>query len=383
MSITEFKLPEWLEGITSDTIMKNMLANVPADIDKTEGGFVWDFLKPSALEKAEMVQFYLVQTLRLLHPMWATGKWLDVHAYENGLERKDATRSYGILKITGKAGTVIDKGFVFCVPSDGGVPAIPFETLNRVVIGENGVIEVEIQAVNGGVSSNVAEDTITIMQNPIKGIEIVTNEEATTGGTEIESDDDLRQRIDYYLAGNTISFVGNNADYRRWAEEVAGVGFAYVIPEYNGPNSVKVVVVDANGYPANNLILQNVHRHIFGTDRKDIARLAPIGVMDFAVVAPTPVEVNLSFRLKLEDGYTKDSVLETLRKNLSKHYSEVALDTSTDECELKFYKVAAVISDTSGVNDIDDLLMNGSEENLIFGREEYPTTGTLEVTLYE
>lgn len=383
MSITEFKIPDWLDGVNADTIMQSMLANVPADIDKTEGGFVWDFLKPSSLEKAEMVQFYLVQTLKLLHPMWADGDWLDVHAYENGLERKAATKSYGILKITGKKGTVIDKGFVFCVPSDGNVPAIPFESLNRYVIGDDEEIEIEVQAVNGGTGSNVDEDTITIMQTPIKGIEKITNEHPTTGGTETENDDDLRRRIDYYLAGNTNSFVGNNADYKRWAEEVAGVGFAYTIPEYHGPNSVKVVVVDANGYPANEIICQNVYTHIFGTDRKDINRLAPVGVIDFTVVAPEEVTVDISFKLKLETGYERDTVIANIRKSLMSYYASVAMDTSNYERELKFYKIAAIITDTLGVNDIDDVLVNGADDNIKFGREEYPVTGDLEVTMYE
>lgn len=382
MSITEFQKPDFLEGVTADSITQNMLSNLPLDIDKTEGGFIWDLLRPAALEKAELLQFQLVRTLQIMHPMWADGRWLDLHAQENGLERKPANAAYGVVTVAGKAGIKIPLGFVFSVPSDNGVAAVDFATLTAAVIGPEGVVDIEVQAVEPGTGSNVDADTITIMRAPIKGITNITNENPTTGGTAEETDDELRARIDYLLSGAGDSFVGNNADYVRWAKEVLGVGYAHTIPEYNGPNSVKVVVCDANGEPANAQILANVYKHIFGENRKDPLRLAPVGVVDFEVVAPLPVDITISFKLKLEAGYTEETVVAAYRKALADYYSVAAAATSAETTEIKFYKMAALLTDTDGVADIDDFLVNGAEENISFTEEEFPVTGDIEVVLY-
>lgn len=35
------------------------------------------------------------------------------------------------------------------------------------------------------------------------------------------------------------SYIGNESDYKRWAESVAGIGTAIVVPEWNGPEEVQ------------------------------------------------------------------------------------------------------------------------------------------------
>lgn len=75
-----FVPPSWLNDQDAETIHKRMMEALPADIDDTEGGFPWDMTMPTALEKAEMLEFHLVETLKLMQPMWAYGEWLDYHA---------------------------------------------------------------------------------------------------------------------------------------------------------------------------------------------------------------------------------------------------------------------------------------------------------------
>lgn len=386
MSIVEFKQPEWMDGVTARSIEQKMKANLPSDIDKTEGGFAWDMTYPSALEKAEMIQFYIQQTLRTMFHIWAEGEWLDHHATENGLVRRPANKAYGYVTVTGIAGTKIAEGFVFAVPSDGGVPAIEYETLAYAEIPESGTIDIAIQALEAGEGSNVDNDTVTIMRTPLKGITKITNAERITGGAETESDDDLRQRIDDVIAGRNASFVGNNRDYVRWAKEVPGVGYAHTIPEYNGPNSVKVVVVDMQGQPANEQICQNVFTHIFGESRDDIARLAPVGLIDFAVVPPEPVVINYSFSVKLKDAVSASTVASRFKAAIADYYEEAANEIKEEgnPSIVKYVKAHAVLADdVEGVADFKDFKMNGCEENVKFHEDEYPVTGKVEVTAYE
>lgn len=387
MSLVEFKQPEWLDGVTARSIEENMMKNLPLDIDKTEGGIVWDLTMPTALEKAEMLQFYLQNTFRQMFPMWATGRWLDQHAHDVGISRREANKAYGHVTVEGKVGLAIPQGFVFAVPSSDGVASIDFETLSDATIPESGSIDIEVQAVEAGIASNVANDTVTIMRSPITGITKITNKEAITGGAEAESDDSLRERIDEINAGRGGSYTGNNADYVRWAKEVPGVGYAHTIPCYNGPNSVKIIVADANGVPANDQILKNVFRHIWGSDslddRKSMERLAPVGVIDFAVVAPTAVTINYSFKLKLTSGATVDGVKKRFKAALLLYYQSIAAGDGEVQ-PVRYNKTYAILADdVTGVADFEDFKMNGDIRNVDFEEHEYPVTGEIEVTTYE
>ena len=382
MSLVEFKEPDFLKGQSARAINQRMMQELPDDIDNVEGGFVWDMTMPTALEKSELLQYHMMQAIKTMFHMWAEGRWLDYHAHDCGLVRRAANKSYGSVIVTGIAETLIPQGFVFSVPSDSGEPAIDFETLEAVEIPAEGVIEINVQAVESGKHSNVAKDTISIMRTPMKGITHITNPAPITGGAEAEDDETLRQRIDDALAGKGDSFVGNNADYVRWAMEVPGVGFAHTIPEYTGPNSVKVVVTDMDGLPANEQILQNVYTYIFGTNRKDPLRKAPVGVIDFAVVAPAPVPVNYGFHLKLESGAQKEIVVENFRKALTEYYKKIATMTSTVN-PIKYVEISAVLLGVSGVDDFKHLRVNGAIGNVAFQEDEFPVTGEIEVVLYE
>lgn len=49
---TTYTPPPMLQSIDDDEIHARMLEALPSDIDKTEGGFAYDFTRPAALEKA-------------------------------------------------------------------------------------------------------------------------------------------------------------------------------------------------------------------------------------------------------------------------------------------------------------------------------------------
>lgn len=380
MSLVEFKNPEWLDGQSAREINQRMMAELPDDIDKTEGGFVWDMIMPTALEKSELLQYHMVLALKTMFHMWAEGRWLDYHAHDCGLERRAANKAYGHVTVTGEPGTVIAEGFVFAVPSDSGEPAIEYAALSETAIPESGVADIAIEAVEPGRRSNVANDKITIMRDPIKGITHITNANAITGGAEAEDDDTLRQRIDDALAGKSNSFVGNNADYVRWALEVPGVGYARTIPEYNGPNSVKVLVTDTEGLPANEQICEAVYLHIFGTDRKDMLRLAPVGVIDFVVVPPTPVYIKYSFELRLTPGADVETVKALFKEALADYYATLTVE-SQGITYVKYVQAAAVLArQVSGVHDFRHFRVNGKLLNVGFGEDEYPVTSEIEVT---
>ena len=373
MSIPEFTPPSFLNDQDAETIHKRMMENLPPDIDDMENGFPWDFTKPTALEKAEMLEFHLVETLKIMFPMWAYGEWLDYHAKGRGITRKPANPASGELLITGVPGTTIPAGFRFAAPATADTPAIEYQTTEKYTIGEDGTVRVQVTAVEPGTKGNVPANTVTLMMTPIKGITSVNNETAITGGTEVESDDELRNRITEIDAASETSFVGSDGDYKRWAEEVPGVGTALVMPEWAGPGTVKVIVIDANGQPANTAIINAVYNNIVSPNDR-LQRKAPIGAT-VTVEAPAPKVINYSFLLELEDGATQEAVLERFESQLRSYYIEAKKDGA-----VRFNKVSSILTNIDGVKDFTGLTMNGGTANIELEEDEYPVTGAIDPT---
>lgn len=380
MSLIEFELPEELQNVSADEFCRQMLARIPKNYDRTEGGFLFDMIKPPAILADELIRFWLVLGLRSAFHMFASGIYLDYCAADIGLSRRAATHAYGDLHVTADPNLTFESGFVFSVPSENGEPAIDFETLEDATVDESGEITIRVRAVLSGTIGNVRADTITIMKNPVDNVYAITND-ATSGGTEIESDDSLRTRIDDYYAGRQASFVGNKRDYIRWAKSVDGVGFAHCIPLYDGANSVKLVIADANGRPATREILNAVETFIFGTGHDDLERLAPIGVAKYEVVAPTLSAVNYSLDVSIAPDYTLETVEENIRTKLDAFYLTLA-DSENKFGTLRYVKVSEQILNTAGVEDFKHLRINGALNNVEFADDELPITGTIELTSY-
>ena len=361
-----FVPPAWLEDQDAETIHARMMQNLPDDIDDTEGGFPWDFTKPTALEKAELLEFHMMETTKIMHYMFSYGIYLDYHARAVGITRKEASRASGVLQITGSPGTIIPNGFLFAVPASGDTAAITFYTTEESTISLDGVADVPIQASETGTIGNVAADTIIIMVSPsISGIEKITNLESTSGGAAEEDDESLRSRIGEICEASDASFVGCDNDYIRWAKEINGVGDVIVIPEWNGPGTVKVVVMDANGTPANPKIITDVENHIMAPQNRR-ARLAPIGAT-VTITAPTTVDVNVACDLTIATGENYTAIVANIGESLKDYF-----ETAQKEGVIKRNRIGSIIIGTDGVADYANLTLNEGTDNISLALDEYP-----------
>lgn len=368
-----FVAPPFLEDQSADAIHQRMLDKLPADIDKTEGGFPWDFTMPTALEKAELLQYHLMEAVKLMHFMFANGIYLDYHAEAVGLTRKSAVAASGTIHLTGSPGVEIPAGFEFAVPANGETAAIIYETTEDAVIDSSGEVDIPIEAQEPGTDGNVSAYTITIMASPsITGIQTISNPNPITGGAEIENDDDLRERIREVCESADASFCGCDADYKRWAMEIDGVGQAIIVPEWNGAGTVKVILIDSNGEPANQSIISAVYNSIVSPDDRD-GRKAPIGAT-VTVTAPTIASISISCTVSIAAGYEIGDIRDALRERITAH-----LVTAQAEGVIKLTKLGAVIIETEGITDYSALKVNNGTSNVVLSQDEYPVIETLTV----
>ena len=218
----KFNRPEFLEGNSAEEIHERMMNNLPDDIDDMPGGFPYDMTMPAALEKDEIINFHIVRALMIAFPEYAWDEWLDLHGRQVHLTRHEAEPAFGYVKITAAEGTEILSGTVFCTAATETGPSIEYATTKDAVVGGEGSVLIPVSAVEAGTGSNVAANTVVLMMVPDKNVTEINNPEPIRGGTERETDDDFYDRIAAEY-DNSMTYLGNDTDYKRWAKQ-AGAG---------------------------------------------------------------------------------------------------------------------------------------------------------------
>lgn len=367
----EFIKPEFIENTSAEEIHRRMMNSLPGDIDNMPGGFPYDFTKPAALEKDEFINYHMVRALMIAFPQYAWDEWLDLHGRQVHLERHPPYHASGKVKVTGAPGAVMAAGTVFCTPATDTGPSIGFRSAEEKEIGEDGTVMIPVTAVESGTSSNVPANTVTLMAKPDKNVTGVINPEPITGGTAREGDDDYYDRIDAEYA-NSLTFLGNDSDYIRWAKE-AGAGDCIVIQAAEGPGTVKLALVDRNGQPANETLVKEVYdRVVSPEDRR--ARLLPTGCARLICEPATTVRIDFRITGIIHDETT---TIERIMEDFAVAVKAVYTSAKRQDL-LRYNDVRPVISDIAGMTDFDQFLMNGEMRNIRLSREEYPETGALD-----
>lgn len=347
------------EDQTYEAIMARLLANVPDTLDKREGSFIWDALSPAALELA---QAYIMLDLVLKYGFAQTtyGQYLDYRAAEHGLTRKEATKATGQVVITGASGTTVPAGSLFATAA-----GVQFVTTADVIIGDTGTVTADIEAVEAGANGNVPAGAITQIPVSIAGVTAVTNPTATSGGTDQENDADLLARLLERVRNPATS--GNAAHYKQWAMEVSGVGDAKVLPLWNGPGTVKVVIIDSNKQPASTEIVTAVANHI--------EEVRPIGATVTAESA-TGLEIDVSATVVLTAEAVLSEVQAAFEASLTAYLQQIAFKQDY----VSYAQVGSLLLDIPGVLDYSGLTLNGGTGNVSIGDTEVAVLGTVNLS---
>lgn len=337
-----------------EEIHGRMMANVDDDYDKSNGSFIWDSTKVSAIElgvlheKAEEIQSK--QDVENL-----TDNELTRFVYQRtGIIRKPATKAVTTVIISGSVGSVIQVGDLV------GTDTHNFVSLEEKTVGESGTVNVLVESEEFGSVGNVPMGAINRFPVSISGLANVYNPNPVTNGYEAESDSELRQR--YYDKLQRPGKAGNKYHYEEWAKSVVGVGDARVIPRWNGPLTVKVVLIDSNRQPASPELVDEVFDYI--------EEERPFGA-DVTVVSAAGVPINISVTLSLAPEYVEEDVVQTIAVNLANYLRGLAFKSTF----VSYAKIGSEIIDSEGVIDYQDLLVNGGVANIPIGNEEVAIMG--------
>lgn len=117
----------------------------------------------------------------------AEGVQLDAVVRYANIQRNQATPATGSITFSGTDGTVIPQSTIVTSGD------VQFTTLNTVTIA-SGTASVNIRATTLGLQGNLPANTITGLFTAVSGVTSLTNSSATTGGTNEETDSELRAR---------------------------------------------------------------------------------------------------------------------------------------------------------------------------------------------
>lgn len=331
------------DDMTYENILNDMLNRVPSNVDKREGSVIYDALAPVAYKLAE-AYFMLNYFIDLVSGDTAVGEYLDRVVADHGITRKPATYAVRKIETNGQIniGTrwgISDTSFVI------------------TELNENNVYKAKCEQL--GDIGNLYSGRLDNIDN-VSGITAMLTDIILSGKDE-ETDDNLRARL--YAQIQAPSTSGNADNYIKWAMEVPGCGDAKVYPLWNGPGTVKVLVVDEN---------MAIDENLPATVYEYIEKVRPIGAK-VTVETPGIKAIDVAANIVLNGSKS----LEEIRASFSAAFSQYLKNIVFNEYTVSYAKIGSILLSLAGVADYTDLLINGSTANITLNDTEMPITGTI------
>ena len=331
---------------TYEAIRERMLNSMSNDIDKREGSFVSNMVSPVGTEFAK----YYIELDNILAIMFledATDEYLDKKVYDFGVTRKEGTKASGLVQVKGQKGIHIPASSRLLSESQ-----LEFITLVDTWIEED-TAEVYVEAIDVGSDYNIIANAKFKFDPSISGIDEITNIEGFKGGTNRETDEELRER--FFEVVRRPATSGNKYHYEQWAKEIDGINQARVKPLWNGPGSVKVIVSNNNELVAEDIVLKC---------QEHIDSVRPIGA-DVTVITPTALDVHITANIYLEEGYSSTVAKITFEENLRSYLSGC-------DGTIVYTRIASCLGSVEGIADYTDLRINGAMSNISYDDEKLP-----------
>lgn len=343
------------ESQTFETILQRMLDRIPATIDKREGSIIYDALAPAA---AELAQAYIELDVILTETFADTsnGEFLARRAAERGVNRKPATKAVRLGLFTDSSEAAFDPPIGSRFSGD---------DLNYVVVEKitDGQFKLECETA-GEVGNSYVGTLLPIGYIPELATATLTD--ILVPGENEESDESLRER--YFEEIKNQAIDGNIAQYRKWANEYAGIGRAKVFPLWDGPNTVKVSILDAENQVASAELISDFQEYLDPGAEGLGNGVAPIGAK-VTVTTATGVNINVSAEIVLAEGYSEVNGVD---EALTAYLKEIAYAKNT----VSYISIGAAILDVPAVDQVKNLLINDATADVILTDEQIPMLGT-------
>lgn len=333
------------------TIRTRMLNNISDSVDKSEGYLVYDNIAAASKEFAKISNGLDSVKNELNINNLADDELTARVKDRTGIDRNLATYATGVLTLTGNGSIKI--GDLFQTPS-----GIQFASTEAKTITTSGTINVK--AVVAGSTGNIPTGQITVMPITISAITSVTNASPTENGFDAETDAELLTR--YYAKLQEPSTQGNIAQFKSLVKSYTGVGDCKVFPTWNGNNTIKLVIIDANKQVPTSDFVNEIQNRIdplgdnWGLGYGD----APFGCFT-SISGASGKTINVSFTVTKDINYTDAQRLANIQASINAYFKLIAF---LDNAIVSYAQIGSCVLNSAGVLDYANLTINGGTANI-------------------
>lgn len=370
------------EAYTYEALLEDVLANAPPEVDTRQGSIFFDAVSGIVNQIAKMYTD-LDNVFNYVFVATASGEYLDLKASEYGLQRIDAQAAKYVLNYTGNPPAVGTRFF----HNDTG----QYFTITEV----NGTLLLTAEE-PGTACNDIPEGDLAVPVNVVSGLISSAFGKVYEYGTDEESDDDLRIRIQEKISGPAEN--GNKQHYKTWCESVDGVGLARIMPLWNGPNTVKGVLISPLGLPCSESIVKTVQEYV---DPASLGLTTEVGGKTYVVgdglgdgvanlgahftaTAADSVGIVVEFDAILTSGTTATDVQSEVEDAISNYFMQIVMQTeNASDVVVRLTAVGAIILEVENILDYSNLTLNGDTNNIYPGEDGVPVVSEVKVNVTE
>lgn len=369
-------MTEFLDEFTFENILEDMLSRIPDTLDKREGSIIYDALAPAAVE-LEKLYLQIKACYTNTNVQTATGKWLDLKAFEVGLTRKPA--EYAVRRAT--------------FTQNGQSTSIPIGCSYSTLDGEDSLVYTVASHIEDGAYRMVCTTAGSVGNNYFGELQ---NEDDPTSpetgvlgdilvpGKDEEDDESLLKR--YILKVTTTPYGGNFADYKQRVLSLDDVGAVQIYPAYIGGGSVKLAILDRDYDVPEQSVVDEVQLELCPYTLNEGTGIAPIG-HQVIVKGADAYEITVKADVTLNSGADITAVTELARESIDEYLRslrrtwDVEREANTAEYALKLYysQIFVRLMDITGVRDVRNMTINANTSDITFiqdhERQQVPVMG--------
>ena len=283
------------------------------------GSIIYDALAPAAMVSAQQ-SLSLANIIRETYIKTAQGEFLDYRAVEHGTNRYAATNTEVKAKFNDDDGNPVN------VEVGDRFASIAESPIFYTVIKANNDGTAEMQAEEAGTSANSYIGQV-LPVTPNDNLAWAEITEVTIPARDEETDDHLRARL---LNSNSwVAYGGNVADYLDMTSKISDVGATQVYPTWDGPGTVKLVILNNDLMPASQTLVKKVKEEIDPEDKETQGYgLAPIDHRVTVTTAET-LTVNVQINALLDVQHVTSNIEQQIKNALSKFFIELRQNWAT------------------------------------------------------
>ena len=359
------------ESMTYEKLLADVLNNAPEGVDTRQGSILYDAVSGPLIKIAKLYTD-LDLILAMTRISTATGDALEVRAGEYGITRLSATKAKYHVTFEGVTPALGERFF-----TDGQYFRLGEDENSGTLY-----LEAEIPGIGG---NNVYSGTNAVPVNNIPGLTSAYFGTLYESGTDSESDDSLRMRVQEKIAGPAEN--GNRQHYKTWCESIDGIGQARIFPLWAGPNTVKAVLIDGTGAPCSAAKAAEVQEYIDPATKGYTVTVDGVtyvlgdglgeGVANlgahFTATPARECKITVSFVGELESGYTLDAAKQEAEDAITAYFRRLVLETEhATDIVVRVSSIGAILTTLKSLLDYSDLKLNGATVNITPGEDDVP-----------